>query len=95
MASYDRQHLRNQGIPGKTVNHPIDWNVYITIAIEDLDRAGVQYADLSEEIKKEATKLEHNMTLFAMYDDLPSFISAVREWRDLMINDWQKKDDRP
>ena len=92
MAGYDRQHIRNQGIPGKAVDHPIDWDVYITIAIEDLDRAGIRYADLSKETRQETTKLEHNMTLFAMHDDLPSFILAVRDWRDLMINDWQKKD---
>jgi len=92
MAGYDRQHLRDQRIPGQTIDHPIDWDVYIMIAIKDLDRAGIRYTDLSKEIKQKSTKLEHNMTLFAMHDDLPSFILAVRDWRDLMINDWQKKD---
>lgn len=74
------------------IDKSIDWDTYIAIAIKDLDAVGVQYVDLSDDAKKRATSLEHEISLYARHDDLNSFIMAVRDWRDLMIEDLKGKE---
>lgn len=74
------------------INKLIDWNAYITIAIKDLNDAGVLYNDLPASIKEQASKLEHKITLYANHNDLPAFISTVRDWKDLMIENFKEKE---
>lgn len=70
---------------------PINWDEYLAIAIKDLNAAGVRYTDLSDETKQRTTKLEHEIALYARHNDLQDFIMAVRDWRDLMIKDFEKE----
>jgi len=74
------------------MSDPLDWDSFIEVAIRDLDAAGVRYTELSKKTKETATKLDHNMTLYARHDDLPEFITTVRKWRDVMLNDWKTKE---
>lgn len=74
------------------INKPIDWDVYLTIAIKDLSDAGVRYNDLSVSAKEQASMLGHKITLYANHDDLSAFILAVHEWRNLMIEDFKGKE---
>jgi len=92
MASNDRKHIRGTGISNQKINGPIDWDIYLTIAIKDLNDAGIRYADLSDDIKEQATSFEHKISLYAMHDDLSAFILAVHEWRNLMIENFRGKE---
>ena len=74
------------------MSNPFDWDSFIEVAIRDLDTAGVLYTELSKKTKEKATKFEHNMTLYARHDDLPEFITTVRKWRDVMLDDWKTKE---
>ena len=70
---------------------PINWNDYITIAINDLSQEGVKFAELSKTTKGKASKLEHVMTMHAYNNNLPKFIYSVRAWRDVMLKDWKER----
>ena len=74
------------------MSDPLDLDSFIEVAIRDLNIAGVLYTELSKKTKETVTKLEHNITLYARHDDLAKFITNVRKWRVVMLNNWKVKE---
>ena len=74
-----------------TQNHPINYDTYLEIAIKDLSAIGVKYDQLSDQTKQKTKKLDHIMTMHAQIGNLSQFIHTVREWRDIMIEEWKEK----
>ncbi len=65
----------------------IDYNEYINDTIHDLNLAGVNFMDISEEDRKLALGLEQKMNETVNKGARENFFEVLDEWKNIFIND--------
>lgn len=90
MARNERQHVRDTWVSDREDLTPINLDVYLTMAVKDLNQAQVRYCDLPGAVKKRANLFEQKITEFYNSQDLEGFTLAVRRWKNTLVEAHEK-----